>query len=70
MLTNVTMFPVFQDSVEVDAWGLQGGRKDDLFVYDAEGRLSAYLPFNGELVTDLSEPEGHDNLWNTIMAAR
>ena len=54
----------------MNAWALHGGVQDDMFVYDAEGLLSAFLPIGGELNIDLSSQAGHDNLWNAIMAAR
>lgn len=59
-------FPVFQDTAEVNAWAKHGGGKDDLFVYDAHGKLAAYLPIGGSVSIVLSEDEGYSNLKKII----
>lgn len=59
-----TTLPIFQDKESVDAWGLHGGVKDDLFVYDAQGRLFKHMrPADG---TDLSTDAGYANLKQAI----
>ena len=62
-------FPLFQDVAEVGAWQRHGGGKDDIYVYLADGTLSAYLPFSGPLSTSLATPEGYQNLLDAIAAA-
>lgn len=62
-------FPLFQDLVEVDAWDLHDGHKDDLYVYDRDGHLAVYLPRDGELSIDLSTAIGYANLKNAILFA-
>jgi hypothetical protein len=61
-------FPLFQDLVEVDAWDLHDGHKDDIYVYDREGRLAAYLPQAGEVSMVLSTAEGYANLKSAILS--
>ena len=62
-------FPLLQDLPEVDVWGLQGGGKDDFYIYDAQGKLVQHLSFQGDLDLNLSTAEGYDNLWTAILAA-
>lgn len=61
-------FPLFQDTAEVDAWGLHEGRKDDFYIYDADGVLQTFLPASGEIPTNLSTDEGYANLHDAIVA--
>ena len=62
-------FPLFQDLALVGAWSLHDGHKDDIYVYDREGRLAVYLGRQGELETDLSTPIGYANLKAAILFA-
>ena len=62
-------FPLFQDVSTVGAWQLHAGSKDDLYVYDADGKLTTYLPFGGQVNTFLSTPEGYANLKNAVLDA-
>ena len=62
-------FPLFQDLVEVDAWELHDGHKDDIFVYGADGRLAVALLRSGELEIDLSTAVGYANLKAAILFA-
>ena len=60
-LVDQCTFPLLQDTDEVDAWGLHGGAKDDMAIYDANGNLYAWLPFGeAEIGTNLSEPEDYE----------
>ncbi len=68
-LTDDTEFPVVQEPLEVNAWELQGAGKDDLFVYDADGNLHAFLPHLGEVSVNLSTDEGYQNLKDIILDA-
>lgn len=68
-LTQVADFPVFQDTSAVDAWGQQGGGKDDMFIYDGAGRLYAHLPIGGEIDTNLSDATGYQNVKSALLAA-
>jgi hypothetical protein len=67
-LTNVFQQPVFQDTSEVDAWGLQGGGKDDIFIYE-QGSLFAFLPQGGAISISLGTPTGYDNVKDAILEA-
>jgi hypothetical protein len=68
-LTGACEYPVFQDTAEVGAWAQAGGGKDDLYVYDATGHLVHYLPFGGEVDTNLSTPTGYGNLKAAVLDA-
>jgi hypothetical protein len=69
-LVDRCAFPLFQDTKEVNAFGLHGGAKDDLYIYDKKGVLSAYLPGSGEAgPTVLTSSPGYDNVYSAIMAA-
>jgi hypothetical protein len=68
-LVALVSFPLFQDVAEVDAVGLMLAHKDDLFVYDRVGNLSAYLPMGGAINTVLSTPDGYDNVKNAVLGA-
>lgn len=48
-------FPMFQDTDPVGAWKMHGGGKDDFYVYGSDGKLVRYLPFGGEVDTNLSD---------------
>jgi hypothetical protein len=62
-------FPILQDTAEVNAWGLYGGAKDDLFVYGPDGRLSAYTSPRAETPYNLSTEEGYTYLRQIIVDA-
>jgi hypothetical protein len=68
-LAATCRFPLFQDVPEVGAWALHGGGKDDFFVYDASGQLSAYLPAIGGPNSNLSTVEGYGNLKQALLTA-
>lgn len=67
-LVSRCSFPLFQDLVEVDAWDLHDGHKDDIYIYDREGVLARYLPQSDELSMVLSTPEGYANLKSAILS--
>ena len=62
-------FPFFQDTLEAGVWDLHDGGKDDMYVYGADGLLSAYLPASGALSTNLRTSEGFQNLKDAILQA-
>lgn len=62
-------FPLFQDTPEVGAWVLHGGAKDDIIIYDADGRLHTFLPNGGDLTTNMGTNEGYANVWNALVEA-
>ena len=62
-------FPLFQDTDAINAWELHNGGKDDFFIYNTDGRVVAYLPHGGEIVTRLSSEIGYYNLKQAIIAA-
>lgn len=61
-------YPVFQDTSAVDAWGMMGGSKDDLYIYTPAGTLAARLtPQDG---TDLQTEAGLKTVREAILAAK
>lgn len=66
-LTRKCSFPLLQDLDTVDAWGLMGGKKDDFFIYDTEGKLVHHYAVNGEPSMNLGSEEGYNNLKNAIL---
>ncbi len=62
-------FPLFQNTQEADAWGLHGGNKDDIYVYNSDGSLAVALPYGEGVNTNLSEEEGYANLRQAILDA-
>lgn len=67
-LVDKCSFPILQDQDDIDVWGLMQGKKDDMFVYAADGTLATYLPFGGEVSIDLSTDEGYANVKDALMA--
>lgn len=68
-LTDVGDYPIFQDVKTVDAWVSMGGGKDDIFIYDSQGKLAHYLPVSGSVDTNLSGA-GYANLKQLIQATK
>ena len=68
-LTTSTSYPVFQDVASVGAWDQHDGGKDDIYVYDGNGRLSSYLPMGGPVSISLSSSTGYGNVKNAILGA-
>ena len=58
-LVKRSSFPLLQDSAEIGAWDLHSGKKDDIFIYDADGKLLHHLPVSGDVNTNLSQPDGY-----------
>jgi len=67
-LSNRCTFPVFQDTDEIDAWGLHQGGKDDFLFYDADGILRDFISARGELEINLRTEEGYANIKNAVLA--
>ena len=61
-------FPIFQDTLDVGAWTLHGGKKDDMFVFN-EGILMHYLPMGGATSITLSSSIGYANVKDAIIEA-
>ena len=61
-LVDVCAFPLLQDTVDTDVWGLLQGKKDDMFILDTSGAIVKLLPQGGELSTNLSTEEGYNNV--------
>ena len=68
-LLDQCAFPQLQDTEDEAGWEIMGGGKDDFYVYDATGKLVAFLPYSGEVETNLSKEEGYNNLKNAIISA-
>jgi hypothetical protein len=54
-LLDVAEMPMLQDTDEVNAWGTLAGGKDDLYLYDAQGKLVQHFPFSGAVDTNLGD---------------
>lgn len=67
--TNRCSFPLLQDLVEVDAWGLHQGVKDDFFLYDGAGNLIGFYQATGEPALNLSTEEGMQALRTILIDA-
>jgi hypothetical protein len=68
-LVEVATFPLFQDTDEVGAWRQHAGKKDDMYIYDADGRLVQALPIGGETPTRLHTDEGYAAVKAALQAA-
>lgn len=66
-LTDRGSFAMFQDTDEVNAWGLHGGGKDDFYFYDEDGILRAYYPARGSVETTLSDELGYANVRDAML---
>lgn len=66
-LTDRGSFAMFQDTDDVNAWGLHGGGKDDFYFYDADGILRAYYPALGSVETTLSDELGYANVRDAML---
>jgi len=67
-LVDKCSFPLLQDTEEINAWALHDGGKDDMFIYGKNGTLQRYLPFGGEVNTNLLSEEGYDALKFEILS--
>ncbi len=61
-------FPLLQDQPDIVVWDLMMGKKDDFYIYDANGNLADFLPVSGDISVNLSTEEGYDNLKDAILA--
>ena len=68
LLSDRCSFPLFQGTTEMDLWAIQGGLKDSLYIYDAEGILADYIPPTGEISTNMNTDEGYANVKDAILA--
>jgi hypothetical protein len=72
-LTERCNFPILQDESGVNAWSLQGGRKDDFYFYDSMGVLKNFIPSTDDVVlTSYEDPpmdptSGYTNVKNTVL---
>ena len=69
LLAETCSFPLLQDTDETNAWSLLNGGKDDMYIYDAEGKLLIHLPAQGDVETNLSTPQGFANVRDALLAA-
>ncbi len=69
LLADSCSFPLIQDTEETNAWNLLNGGKDDMFIYDAEGKLLAHLPAGGAVATNLSTEQGYANVRDLLYVA-
>ena len=66
-LAGKCTFPVLQDVTSVGAWNLHLGGKDDIYVYDADGKLSTYFEYGGGVNISLGSSEGYNNVKDAIL---
>lgn len=66
-LSSRCAFPLFQDTEALNAWHQHGGKKDDIFIYDAEGNLATSFTDLMEVNFNLSTEEGYDNVKNAAL---
>ena len=69
LLAETCSFPLLQDTEETAAWEQLGGSKDDMYIYDAEGKLLVYLKASSDISTRLSTIGGYANVRDALMAA-
>jgi hypothetical protein len=69
LLADTCSFPLLQDTTETNAWSLLNGGKDDMYIYDAAGKLLIHLPAQGDVETNLSTPQGFANVRDVLLAA-
>jgi hypothetical protein len=64
-------FDMLQDNESANAWVALGGGKDDFFIYLEGGVLApgGYLRYGAGVDTNLSTPQGYENLKSRIIAA-
>ena len=66
-------FPLLQDVAEVDAWDLMnepGLGTDDMYIYDADGQLTAYYNYaDADPNIDLNTSDGWDVIYNALLEA-
>jgi hypothetical protein len=73
-LTNRCDFPIFQDEAAINAWGLQGGVKDDFYFYDSNGVLQNFIPATDDVILSSYEDppidptSGYTNIKNAVLA--
>lgn len=67
--TSRCSFPLFQDTKEIDAFKQHRGRKDDYFIYNERGELTDYFPYLGDRKSDLTSPEGYENIKKALLRA-
>lgn len=67
---EMAAFPLFQDSTATTtAWAQHQGGKDDIIIYDKNGKVAQFLPFSGPVSIILSQAEGYANVKNAILKA-
>ena len=69
-LAGASTLPTFQDFWGLDVWTMHAGGTDDFFIYDTNGKLSAYFKGYSEPNSDLSTPEGYGNVKEAILNAQ
>lgn len=64
-------FPILQDVEAVDAWGAHQARKDDIFIYAADGTLAEFIRVAGlpSEIRTLASDAGYDWMRERIIAA-
>jgi len=69
-VTEVSSFPIFQDTAAVNAWKQHETKQDDIIVYDRNGKLHTYFSFSNGSDANLWVEPGYNSLRNAIVAAQ
>jgi len=75
-LVSRTDIPLFQDGTRANgtsfdtAFQLHGGAKDDVYIYDSNGALVAYLRNTVSTNVDLTTSPGYQNVKNWLLATK
>lgn len=68
LIDKCTM-PIFQDTKEMGAWGKHGGSKDDIIIYDAKGKLFAFVTVGGAVDVNLSDDKAYAKFKQLVIDA-
>lgn len=69
LLTDRCSFPVLQDTESDDVWGMYQGRKDDIYIYGADGTLRSFFRANEGPSLILATEEGYANVRDALRDA-
>ena len=67
-LAVMCSYPLLQDSEALGIFGQMDAAKDDIYVYDVDGKLVIHLPVNGAVNINMSYREGYENVKGIALA--
>ena len=68
-LSDRCSFAVLQDTEEDAVWDLYQGKKDDIYIYGADGKLRSFFRTGDEPTSNLSTDEGYNHVREAIVEA-